>query len=176
MAEFILFRLLGIILVIALLLGATLIVIRYYFSLKKYPQGSSVEVETQKIIFPLRLQAYERIILFLERISPNNLIMRMNLSEMNVLQLQSALIRTIKEEFEYNLSQQLYISFTAWELVKNAKEETIKLIHISAARLDERAPSAELVRVILDLMLKEESLPVNKALEEVKKEVQRLFQ
>jgi hypothetical protein len=175
MAPFILFRFLAIIITIGLLLGSTILVIRYYFSLKKYPQGTSSEIETQKILFPLRLQAYERIILFLERITPNNLVMRMNLPEMNVLQLQSALIRTIKEEFEYNLSQQLYISFQAWELVKNAKEETIKLIHLSAEKLDEKAPSAELVRMILNGMLKEESLPVNKALEEIKKEVQKLF-
>ena len=175
MAPLIFFGFFEIILIVALALAATLIVIRYYFSLKKYPQGSSVEVETQKILFPLRLQAYERIILFLERITPNNLIMRMNLSEMNVLQLQSALIRTIKEEFEYNLSQQLYISFQAWEMVKNAKEETIKLIHLAAGKLDPAAPSAELVRVILDMILQQETLPVNQALDEVKKEVQRLF-
>jgi hypothetical protein len=175
MGSFILFRFLAIILVVSLVLVATLIVIKYYFSLKKYPQGSSVEVETQKILFPLRLQAYERIILFLERISPNNLIMRMNLSEMNVLQLQSALIRTIKEEFEYNLSQQLYISFGAWELVKNAKEETIKLIHLSAGKLDQTAPSGELVRMILEMTLQQESLPVNQALDGVKREVQKLF-
>ena len=175
MAPLIIFRFLAVTLTIALLLLSTLIVIRYYFSLKKYPQGSSVEVETQKIIFPLRLQAYERIILFLERITPTNLIMRMNLSEMNVLQLQSALIRTIKEEFEYNLSQQLYISFTAWELVKNAKEETIKLIHLSAGKLEATAPSAELVRMILETTVQQDSLPVNEALTEVKKEVQKLF-
>lgn len=175
MGELIIIQILSIVLTVGLALGATLIVIRYYFSLKRPPLAPGAEAESQKILLPLRLQAYERIILFLERITPNNLVMRMNLSEMNILQLQSALIRTIKEEYEYNLSQQLYLSSGAWELVKNAKEETIKLIHLSAAGLDGAAPSAELVRAILDSMIKQEILPVNRALEEVKMEVRKLF-
>jgi len=175
MVPLFIFRLLLVIITIGLVLGAVLIIIRYWFSLKKQPSGHAVQGEEQKIILPLRLQAYERIILFLERISPNNLIMRMNKQEMSSIQLQSALVKVIREEFEYNLSQQLYISLKAWELVKNAKEETIKLINMASCKIPETAPSGELIKNILDLAIEKERLPVNDAIDEIKKEIQKIF-
>jgi hypothetical protein len=175
MAPFFLFRLLFVILVIGLVLGSALIIIRYWFSFKKQPSVHPGGGEEQKIILPLRLQAYERIILFLERISPNNLIMRLNKPEMSSVQLQSALVKVIREEFEYNLSQQLYISLKAWELVKNAKEETIKLINVASGKIPENASSGELIKIILDLSLETESLTVNIAIDEIKKEIQKIF-
>jgi hypothetical protein len=175
MHYFPLFRLLLVIITIGLLLGSALILIRYWFSLKKQPSGQSILSEDHKIILPLRLQAYERIILFLERISPNNLIMRLNKPEMSSIQLQAALVKVIREEFEYNLSQQLYISFKAWELVKNAKEEAIKLINIASGKLPDTASSGELAKIILDLAMEKERLPLNEAIDEIKKEIQRIF-
>jgi hypothetical protein len=175
MAPFFLFRLLFVIIVIGLVLGAVLIIIRYWYSFKKQSSVIPPNGEEQKIILPLRLQAYERIILFLERISPNNLIMRMNKPEMSSIQLQSALVKVIREEFEYNLSQQLYISLKAWELVKNAKEETIKLINVASGKIPDSASSGELVKIILDLSLEKEKLPVNIAIDEIKKEIQLIF-
>jgi hypothetical protein len=175
MAPLLLFKLLFVIIIIGLVLGAVLIIIRYWFSFKKQPSVIAPKGEEQKIILPIRLQAYERIILFLERISPNNLIMRLNKPEMSSIQLQSALVKVIREEFEYNLSQQLYISFKAWELVKNAKEETIKLINIASGKIPDTASSGELVKIILDLSLEKEKLPVNVAIDEIKKEIQKIF-
>ena len=175
MAPFFLFKLLFVIIVIGLVLGSILITIRYWFSFNKQPAANSDRGEGQKIILTLRLQAYERIILFLERTSPNNLIMRLNKPEMSSLQLQSALVKVIREEFEYNLSQQLYISFKAWELVKNAKEETIKLINVASGKIPDTASSGELVKIIFDLALEKEKLPVNVAIDEIKKELQLIF-
>jgi hypothetical protein len=175
MAPFFLYRLLFVIITTGLLLGAVLIIIRYWFSMKKQPSGDTIRGEEQKIILPIRLQAYERIVLFLERISPNNLIMRLNQPEMSSLQLQSTLIKTIREEFEYNLSQQLYISLKGWELVKNAKEETIKLINIASGKIPETASAAELVKIIFDLALEQDRLPVDVVIDEIKKEIQKIF-
>jgi len=160
---------------IGLILASVLIVIRFYLKQTKKPQDSPVRLEDHKIILPLRLQAYERIVLFLERIAPNNLILRVNRPELNAYQLQSALIKTIREEFEYNLSQQLYISSKAWEMVNNAKEETIKLINIAAGRIPETAPSAELVRVIFDMIMDTDKLAVHITLETVKNEIRQIF-
>jgi hypothetical protein len=143
--------------------------------MKNQPSGHTIQGEEQKIILPLRLQAYERIILFLERISPNNMIMRLNKPEMSSFQLQSALIKTIREEFEYNLSQQLYISLKGWELVKNAKEETIKLINVASGKIPETASAGELVKIIFDLALEKNRLPVDVAIDEIKKEIQKIF-
>jgi hypothetical protein len=175
MAPFFFFRLLFILFTVALVLIAVLIVIRYWFSFKKQPGADTGRGEERKILLPLRLQAYERIILFLERISPENLIMRITRPEMSALQLQAELVRVIREEFEYNLSQQIYISATGWELVKNAKEETIRLINMASGKIGENASSGDLVKAILDLSMDTEKLPVNAAIDEVKREVQRLF-
>jgi len=127
------------------------------------------------MILPLRLQAYERLVLFLERIHPANLLLRISDPGMTALQLQSSLVRTIREEFEYNLSQQLYISGNSWELVKNAKEETIALINQADSGLQEDAPGADLVKKILDIVVAKGKLPVENALDGIKRELQGLF-
>ena len=84
-------------------------------------------------------------------------------------------MKNIREEFEYNLSQQLYISSKAWEMVKNAKEETIRLINTASMKVSETAGSSEMVRVLLELVLAEEKFAVDTAIEEVKREIQRAF-
>jgi hypothetical protein len=173
------FRLILAITTIGLSLASVLIIIQFYFSklseLKTSRQGVVVN-EEHKIILPLRLQAYERIILFLERISPATLVPRVLRPDMHALQLQQAMVKTIREEFEYNLSQQLYISSGAWELVKNAKEEMVKLINISGAEINEYAPPGELARIIFEKSMSESNIqPLMTAIEEVKKEIQRLY-
>jgi hypothetical protein len=167
--EALLFSLLKIVVTIGLLLVSALVLLRYYFSHKKQPVLVPAQSEEQRIILPLRLQACERIVLFLDRIALNNLIMRINRPEMNALQFQAALVGAIREEFEYNLSQQLYLSSKAWGLVKNAKEETIRLINTASMKVPENAPSSEMVRMLLELVLAEEKSAVDIALEEVKK-------
>jgi len=126
-------------------------------------------------ILPLRLQAYERFVLFLERIHPSNLVPRLNSPDLSASQLQSLIVRTIREEYEYNLSQQLYVSGNSWELVKNAKEETIAMINKAMSAVPEEAGSADLVKMIFDLAVTRGKLPVDTALEEIKRELQRLF-
>ena len=172
--EALLFSLLKIMITIGLLLVCTLIVVRYYLDQRKQtvPQ---VAGEEKKITLPLRLQACERIVLLLDRMAINNLIMRINRPGMNALQLQAAMVGAIREEFEYNLSQQLYISTRAWGLVRNAKEATIRLINSASMKVPEDAESADMVRILLELALSEEKPAVETALEAVKKEIQQYF-
>ena len=173
--EVFVFSLLKIIIAIGLLLISALIILRYYFSHKKQPVQIQAQGEEQRIILPIRLQACERIVLFLDRIAVNNLIMRLNRPELNAIQLQAALVGAIREEFEYNLSQQLYISSRTWALVKNAKEETIRLINTASMKVSENATSSEMVRMLLELSLAEDKSAVDLALEEVKLEIRKSF-
>lgn len=173
--ELFIYDLVKIIVTVGLLFLSCLLLLRIYMSRPKQPLGNPIIMEEQKIILPLRLQAYERIILYLERITPNNLIMRLNRPDLNAIQFQSLLIKTIREEFEYNLSQQLYISSKAWELVKNAKEETITMINQASSKVTETTGSAELVRVLFEQYLGKEKNPVDIALDEVKMEIQKSF-
>jgi hypothetical protein len=170
--EYLAFSLIKIIVTIGLLLVSAIILLRYYLTHKKQPLPMLPQNEDQKIILPLRLQACERLVLYLDRIAINNLIARINKPEMNAHQLQAAMVSSVREEFEYNLSQQLYISTKSWELIKNAKEETIRIINTASMNVAENATSSEMVRILLDQILKKESSAVDIALEEVKKEIQ----
>ena len=152
-----------------------------YFLLKAFIDNDNrkklIEIKTnnQALINPIRLQAYERIILLLERISPGSLIIRVAQPNMTAFQFQTALIQTIRDEFEHNLSQQIYISSNAWELTRNAKEEMIKLVNIAASRLNDNATATDLGSIIFELSMQKDKLPLNQAIEFTKKEVRQLF-
>lgn len=135
---------------------------------------SALNQENQKIIITLRLQAYERIILFLERIHLRNLIMRFNVQVESALQLQHEMNTSIRQEFDHNITQQLYISNEAWNLVKSVKESVLTGINTTASGL---APEATATELASHLLLSEAGNPsqVNIAILFIKKEVQELF-
>ncbi|MCD4747721.1 MAG: hypothetical protein K8R58_15605 [Bacteroidales bacterium] len=155
--------------------AVTYFLIKSFLDNEQKKRTIDIEVSTKKIITPIRLQAYERIVLLLERISPNNLILRVNKPGIMAFHLQTSLIKTIREEFDHNLSQQLYLSSEAWELIKNAKEEVIKLINTAAAGLNETSSGIDLVKIILDMESRIKNTPINIALEYVKNEVRSIF-
>jgi len=155
--------------------GGAFFLLWFYLKQTRKPVPVIGNNQDHQTILPLRLQAYERFVLFLERIHPSNLVLRINSPDITALQLQSLLVRTIREEFEYNLSQQLYISGNSWELIKNAKEDTIALVNQATSALPETAVSADLVKCIFEVVISRGKLPVETALEEIKKELQRLF-
>lgn len=130
----------------------------------------------QSLLTPLRLQAYERIVIFLERVHPNTIVVRVNKHGMTAHQLHLELIKTIKSEYEHNLSQQIYVSYGAWELVKTTKEEITKLINISATKVPHDSPANELAMMILNISSNlGKKLPNDLALEYIKKEVGNSF-
>ena len=152
-----------------------------YFLIRSFLENENrkklleLKLNNQALINPIRLQAYERVILFLERIAPASILVRTLRPEMSAFQLQTALIQTIRDEFEHNLSQQIYISSTAWDLVKNAKEEMVKLINLSAAKLNDQASATDLSTVILELSMQKDKLPLNSTIEYIKKEIRQYF-
>jgi len=137
------------------------------------PTGSLTS-EVTRVILPLRLQALERFVLFLERIHPSNLVMRLNNPDLTAAQLQTLLVRTIREEFEYNLSQQLYLSQQTWELIKNAKEEMVALINQAAAKSGDESMAEALVKNVFEMVIEKGKLPTELALDEVRKEFQNI--
>jgi len=132
-------------------------------------------IQNQKFITPIRLQAYERITILLERISPESLVMRLNEPTATCQQLQADLLAAIRAEFEHNFSQQIYLSPEAWEIIKVAKNNTIKLINLAADRVEDNAPSIQLSRTILEMMMESEQSPVAGAIAFLKKEMQQFF-
>lgn len=102
---------------------------------------------------PLRLQAYERLLLLTERMALPSLISRLNQPQLSATEMKVMLAETIKQEFDHNITQQLYVSTTAWEAVRNLKEQQILLINQVAASLDDRATGAQLNKKLLELLL-----------------------
>lgn len=132
------------------------------------------EKETRSLITPIQLQAYERLILFLERIDPNALVLRCYQPGMNSVLFKDVMIQNIRNEFEYNQSQQLYISNEAWVNIKNAKEEIISLINtIHSSAQEEITPTAFAGRLLEQLAGKK--MPSELASEFLKKEIQTKF-
>lgn len=141
---------------------------------KPQPKNKVVN-EKQKHLFPLTLQAYERIVLLLERIEPSNLVMRSKSNEMSAQQLHGTLLNNIREEYEHNVSQQIYISDNAWNLTKQAKEETINIINLAANSIDKGGNSNELTRAIFEKMMVLPKSPSQIALDYVKAEIKEVI-
>ncbi len=138
-------------------------------------QRWDIRNKNTEIILPLRLQAYERMCLFLERITPNQLLLRTAGLASNALEFQQIMLREIREEFNHNLAQQVYMSDAAWEQVKKAVNEVQSLINQAAAEVDAEAPANELGRRIFERVVQQEAQPCTVALKMVKEEVQRIF-
>jgi hypothetical protein len=128
-----------------------------------------------RAVTPIKLQAYERIVLFLERISLESLLVRVSTPEMTVSQLQSTLLTTIRSEFEHNLSQQIYMSPQAWEVIKNARSNTIKIINSEADMMKGDAPGIELSRQLLNKLMELDKEPTRAAIDYIKGEIGRII-
>ena len=132
-------------------------------------------LNNQKFITPIRLQAYERMVLLMERISPQSLIMRTQRQNITNQELQSALLKTIRSEFEHNMAHQLYISDKAWEMVRMAKEDCIKFINQTALQTKPDGNSLQLCKLILENTMDRELDPTTKAINYLKEEIRTLF-
>jgi len=123
----------------------------------------------------LRLQAAERFVLFLERIEPGRLVMRTHQNGMSAKMLQSEMLKAIREEFDHNLSQQIYISENAWNLIKGAKDEMVKFISATGEGMKAESTALDFSRKIFEAASKVEKLPGDVALEYLRKETSQLF-
>jgi hypothetical protein len=119
----------------------------------------------------VNFQAYERLVLYLERINPSNLALRMHKPGISSKMLEAEMVKSIRDEFEHNLSQQIYVSDDIWKLIKRAKEETIKLIGIASSKCDDKSTGTELSRIILEIASNVEEFPHDVAIRYLKKEL-----
>ncbi len=128
--------------------------------------------EKQKTALPIRLQAYERLALLLERVSPGKLLFRVKPTSEDADMYANLLIANIEQEFEHNLAQQIYVSNECWDYVKTAKNATITLIRKAAGK--EAVNNSDDLRQIILKSLMEKQPPTDAALSYIKKEVKNL--
>ncbi len=170
-----LFELLKILLPLLIILVVVVFLINKYFREENQKRHQQIVMKNLEIITPLRLQAYERIILFLERISPENLIIRVDKPGYTCKQLHTELLNTIRAEFDHNLTQQLYISIHSWEVVKNAKVHLVHLINTAFEKIKPDQPSINLSREVLEMTMKQPKLFAVEAINQIKEEMSSLL-
>ncbi len=129
----------------------------------------------KKTTVPLQLQAYERLTMFLERITVDSLLVRERDNTLNTRDLHQKLLSAIRAEYEHNLSQQIYISPEAWIIVKNAKEATLKMVNKAAMEVGPEESAIELSKKIIELQIELNNSPSQVALEIINTEVARLL-
>jgi len=158
-------------------LPALLVLITAWLILKKSIDNDrdrrrqEIVLQNTRTITPIRLQAYERLTLFLERISIESLVMRIYKQGMDSRQLHTELLSTIRSEYDHNLSQQIYVSPQVWEVLKTAKSNTIKLINTGVEKIPPTASGSDLSRFLLESVMELDREPTQVAIEMIKKEV-----
>lgn len=142
---------------LSLLLSALAIVIAFLAFLRTYKQKPLPPPVHEFNARPLQLQAYERLVILCERISLPNLISRVNQPQFGAREMQYMLLENIKQEFEYNASQQIYVTQTAWEAVRNLRDQTLLIVNSIAKTLPVDATAHDLNKGLLEAILNQDN-------------------
>lgn len=145
--------------------------IRTYFRLK----FSDQKKEKESPLLSLRLQAHERLIVFIERINPSNLFIRVHQQGISLTELQATILNEIRSEYQHNITQQLYISTATWDVVKKLKDDTIAMVNNGVKSLPGDATGVDLSRKVLQHMAGVEHNPYDLTLDLIKKDIHQLF-
>ncbi|MBQ0769563.1 MAG: hypothetical protein KBT58_09740 [Bizionia sp.] len=127
----------------------------------------------KKEALPLRLQAYERMTLFLERMVPSKLLIRVAPHSSDKNDYEKLLIDSIEQEFEHNLSQQIYLTGDCWSIIVAAKNTTIQLIR--KANMSEKTDTANKLREVILTEMMEKQAPSSTALAYIKEEISTIW-
>lgn len=159
----------------SIVLYAVFLIVRSFIN--KEIQLRQLEIRSRSIetVLPARLQAYERMTLFLERMSPQNLLVRINAPGITAREFQRMLLDEIRNEYNHNVSQQVYISEEVWTLIRNAKEDLVLQINEASSQVPPDSTSIELAKRVFELVLNRNVDAISHALVELKKEIQRTF-
>ena len=144
-----------------------------YFKDQQNTRRWLLQKEVQKEALPLRLQAYERMSLYLERINPTKLLIRIAPISNDKNDYENLIIAHVEQEFEHNLTQQIYMSDECWTIIVTAKNATIQMIR--KANMSDRVDNADKLREVVLSDLMEKQSPSNAALAYIKNEVGQLW-
>lgn len=159
--------------------GAVMLTAIYFMRNATQNEVRSMQIqlkkERQEFFLPNRVDAYQRAILLMERIHPNSLVMRLNNPGLPAAAFQVKLLESIREEYEHNIAQQMFISLEAWNMVKKSKEETVKIINLAGRQMDATSMALDLAGKIFEICAEIGTLPTEITVDQLKKEVQSLF-
>ena len=122
----------------------------------------------------MRMQAYERLAIFVERMHPHSMVGRYYTQDSTAQDLQLAMVQSIRAEFEHNLSQQIYVSHEVWQTIRAVKEQEITMLNRVGASMAFGAPASEFVKALTDFVMTDDTeLPTNIALEAINREAKK---
>lgn len=164
-----------------LIVPALIVFLTAYFVLNSYLENDyqkrllEMRLQNQNSVTPLRLQAYERLTLFVERISLQTIIMRTHQTGMTARDLHTAMLQDIRAEFDHNVSQQIFVTPQTWTMIKAVKEETINIINYASSNLPPQATGLDLSKAIFEALAASDRNPHQVALQMIRTEVQQYF-
>jgi len=159
----------------SIVLYAAYLLVRSFLHKEIEMKKLEIRGRTIETVLPNRLQAYERMTLFLERMAPQNLLVRLNTEATSAREFQQLLLSEIRNEYNHNVSQQVYMSEEVWDLIKNAKEDLIVMINNAASEMGAESSSLDLAKKIFEHAVNKSIDPLAHALSEMKREIQRTF-
>lgn len=168
-------ELLKIILPAGLVIYGMYLVVVSFLSKEREAKLIALKTRNSDVILPLRLQAGERLCLLLERLTPNNLVRRVNNQPYSARELHGLLLSEIREEFNHNMAQQIYFSDDTWESVKTAVEEVVTLVNRSMQEVNPDEKGVELAKRVFQHSLEQKNDGISFALKQVKSEIRVYF-
>jgi ribosomal protein S8 len=162
------------------LAGIGVIYVAFYLLKPYLDRAEKVQLmELKKTIsnqtLPLRLQAYERIVLFVERVNPANMLIRLSGGAQSAAEMHSLVVSEIRNEFLHNISQQIYVSARAWTLVKRVKDDTLSVINNAVKALPETATALDLSKTVLAHLSHLQDNPYDIATNMIREDIEQLF-
>ncbi|MFY0673713.1 MAG: hypothetical protein JXQ87_09920 [Bacteroidia bacterium] len=154
--------------------GSIAVVLMQHFRNENAKRDHELKLRNKETSLPLKFQAYERLVLLMERISLNNMLLRLSASGMSVVEFKLELLQNVTHEFEHNLSQQLYVSNACWDKIIEAKTYVMNTVNNTADQLDPNAQSEHLVNALIQHITQQELLPPLEAIYLLKKEASSL--
>lgn len=154
---------------------ATWIVLHKMMQQEEQKRLWEMKKATQKEITPVRLRGYERLALLLERTTPEHMIAEQDVTSMTVLELQSVLVGIVRQEYDHNLSQQIYVSDETWAMIIAAKEETIRFINTIAQQHKPDENALTYAQNLITIYAGNGDTPTQNALQILKEEARNLF-
>ncbi len=156
-------------------LAATWLVMHKLFNNEQEKRLWELKRLSQKEISPIRLRAYERLTLLLERTTPDRMLMEMNLQEMTIPQVQQQMLRTIRLEYDHNLSQQIYVSDEVWDKIIHARDEMGAFVTAMAAGMPEGSSTLDYAKTLITAYSTNGETPNSLALSALKEEAKTLL-
>ncbi|MBQ7192104.1 MAG: hypothetical protein IJS00_04440 [Paludibacteraceae bacterium] len=151
------------------------VVLGYQYRAEDKKRLWELQRASAKEITQIRLRAYERLVLLLERTEPEHLLVDMDINSLSIIDMQRSLLRTVRMEFDHNLSQQVYVSDRVWEHILQARDEMASFISTMAQQMPKDSTSLQYAQVLLTAYRNNGITPHQTALNLIKEEARQLL-